>query len=196
MGIAHLPTWDATPIEVALDLEHPRLGNPTGVTFSGSAEPRICLLVAFALAHQLKRIVSAIDRALPARLPPRLRVVRLRARSAAGLPAASVSILPMAPLIRIQARLLRAIQPGLAHAHTYGRDMDETTSRYIHDFIPSNALPAIEPPPVHLEYVPIELTTLGVSVYRLDRTGKPQTILGHWAYAPGARQSIPLRSGP
>ena len=196
MSVAHLGRWDPTAIEIALDLEVPPFADPPSLGFTGPAEPRICLIAAFALTSQLKRIVAAVDRALPIRLPSTLRIAPSRTRTAASSPAGAVSIRPMPPLIRIQSRLLRAIEPGLANPHAHAHEMDEAVSHYIHEFIPSNALPALEPSQAHPAFTPIEVKTLGVTIYRLDRAGNPQSILGHWAYSPGAYRSDPLRSGP
>ena len=72
MSVTHLQKWDVTAIEIALDLEMPHFVDPTRFAFSGPAEPRICLVAGFALTSQLKRIVAAVNRALPARPPSRL----------------------------------------------------------------------------------------------------------------------------
>ena len=196
MGIAHLPQWDITAIEIALDLETLRSSSASGHFFSGYAEPRICLVAAFALTPQLKRIVAAVDRALPARLPPTLRIVPSPMRAAVSSAAITISILPLPALIRIQSRLIRAIQPGLADPQARADDMDEAITHYIREFIPSNALPALEPSQLHAEFMPTKLKPLSITMYRLNHAGKPQSILGHWPYAPGARRSIPLRGGP
>jgi hypothetical protein len=195
MGIAHLPQWDITAIEIALDLEAPRI-SALGLSFSGYAEPRICLVAAFALTPQLKRIVAAVDRALPARLPPTLRIVPSPMRAAVSSAAITISILPLPALIRIQSRLIRAIQPGLADPDARADDMDEAISHYIREFIPSNTLPALEPSQLRGEFTPAKMNPLSVTMYHLNRAGKPQSILGHWPYARGARRSIPLRGGP
>lgn len=197
MNVAHLRGWDLTAIEIALDLEVPPLSDPASFDFAGRAEPRICLIAAFALTSQLKRIVAAIDRSLPPRLPHTLRVAPPRTRgSGGGAAAGAISIRPMPALIRIQSRLIRAITPGLAGTDARARDMDERTSRYIGEFISSGALPTFEPPHISVDVAPIDLVVLGITIYRLDGSGKPQSMLGHWTYAPSTRQSIPLRSGP
>lgn len=193
--VTHLRRWDLTAVEIAVDLEVPPFPDPPSLGFSGPAEPRVCLVAAFALTPQLKRIIAAIDRALPARLPPTLRIAPSRTREGASATGGPVSILPMTPLIRIQSRLIRAIAPGLADLGAYAPDMDEAISHYIREFISSSALPALEPshPPLA---TPAEVTPLGVSFYHLDRIGKPKSILGHWAYAPGVHRNVPLRGGP
>lgn len=196
MGIAHLPQWDITAIEVALDLETPRISSGSELHFSGDAEPRICLVAAFALTPQLKRIVAAVDRALPVRLPPTLRISPSQTRAGVRSAATTISIMPLPALIRIQSRLIRAIQPGLADPHAHADHMDAAIARYVREFIPSNALPALEPSHPHVEFTPIKFKPLSITIYHLDRAGKPQSILGHWPYGPGARRSIPLRSGP
>jgi hypothetical protein len=196
VSVAHLDKWDPTAIEIALDLEVPPFADPSSFGFTGPAEPRICLVAAFALTPQLKRIVAAVDRALPLRLPSTLRIAPSRTRSPAGKTPSHVSIRPMPSLIRIQAKLIRAIAPGLADSHALAHDMDKTVSHFIHDFIPSNALPLLEPSDAQLAFALPELKPLGITMYRLDRLGKPRSILGHWAYAPDARRSDPLRSGP
>jgi hypothetical protein len=196
MKVTHLRRWDLTAIEIAVDLEVPPFSNPPSLGFSGPAEPRICLVAAFALTPQLKRIVAAVDRALPARLPPTLRIVPSPTRAAVSSAAVTISILPLPALIRIQSRLIRAIQPGLADPQAQTNDIDEAMSHYIREFIPSNTLPALEPSQLHAEFRPTKLKPLSITMYRLSHAGKPQSILGHWPYAPGARRSIPLRSGP
>jgi hypothetical protein len=195
VSVAHLDKWDPTAIEIALDLEVPPFADRSSFGFTGPAEPRICLVAAFALTPQLKRIVAAVDRALPSRLPSTLRITPSRTRAPAGTSPSHLSIRPMPPLIRIQSRLIRAIAPGLADSLVLAHDMDKTVSHFIHDFIPSNALPLLEPSDARFTFAP-ELKPLGITMYRLDRLGKPQSILGHWAYASGARRSDPLRSGP
>ena len=82
MSVTHLPGWDVTAIEIALDLEPPLFSDPVLVAFSGAAEPRICLVTSFALTSQLKRIVTAIDRVVPERLPGGLRIAPARGRAA------------------------------------------------------------------------------------------------------------------
>lgn len=196
MNVARLRRWDVTAIEIALDLEIPPLSESTRLGFSGPAEPRICLVAAFALTPQLRRIVTAVDRALPPRLPPTLHVAPPKARAPANSSPGSVSIRPMVSLIRIQSKLIRAIEPGLARVDAREADANDAIAQYVCDFIPSNALPALEPSPAVATFAPIDLAVCGLTIYRLEPNGRPQSILGHWTYAPRARASIPLRSGP
>lgn len=184
-----------TPVEVALDLEAP-FSESSFLGFTGPAEPRLCLVAAFALTSQLKRIVTAVDRVLPTRLPPIIRIAPPQMRAAPAYAAGTVSVRPMAALIRIQSRFTRAIEPGLANFEAHSNDMDEAASRYIREFIHTNAVPALEPCCLSYEFTSIDLKPLGITIYRLDRTGKPQSILGHWPYATNKTRSIPLRSGP
>lgn len=81
MSITHLRKWDVSGIEIALDLEIPRISDRSRFVFSGPAEPRIRLVVCFALTSQLKRIVTAVDRAAPARPPSGLRISSTERRS-------------------------------------------------------------------------------------------------------------------
>ncbi|MGB7047709.1 MAG: hypothetical protein WBD57_05260 [Candidatus Cybelea sp.] len=198
MTVTHLQKWDVTAIEIALDLEMPRFVDPTRFVFSGPAEPRICLVAGFALTSHLKRIVAALDRAVPTRPPSRLRITPAMVRSAplpSGIPFA---IQPMLALLRLQSKLIRAIEPGLAHEgasiHTR-RTMEDGPGRFVGDFISRATLPTFEPPGAVADFDVAELTATGITIYRLDRRGAPTSILGHWAY-PADPGSIHLRGGP
>jgi hypothetical protein len=185
MSFAHLPRWDVTPIELALDLETPQLPARPALVFSGPAEPRICLVAAFALTSHLKRIAAAVDRAAPARAPGRLRIAASRARTASL--ATVISVQPMLTLLRLQARLIRAIEPGLAHHRSLlplalSHNMNETAVHFIHDFIASKAPPTFEPPSKLATFAPVAVKAVGITLYRLSRRGVPESILAHWAY--------------
>jgi hypothetical protein len=197
MSVTHLQKWDVTAIEIALDLEMPHFVDPTRFAFSGPAEPRICLVAGFALTSQLKRIVAAVNRALPARPPSRLQVAPATARSAAPS-AAPLSVQPMPALLRLQSKLIRAIEPGLAHEGVslrMKRAMEDGPARFVGDFISRKTLPSFEPASPSADFEVLELTAIGITIYRLDQHGAPTSILGHWAYTadPG---SVPLRGGP
>ena len=118
MVTARLEEWHTTAFEIALDLEVPRLLDPATLPFSGKAEPRICLVAAFASTSQLKRIVAAVDRTVPARLPAALRITPSIARRPTSAMPAVISIQPMLVLLRLQAKLIRAIEPGLVDGDT------------------------------------------------------------------------------
>ena len=199
MGIAHLRKWDVTAIEIALDLEMLRFSEPARLVFSGPAEPRICLVAAFASTSQLKRIVAAVDRVMPARLPPGLLVAPPLARSERSAPSGPITIQPMPALLRLQSRLIRAIEPGLTDSRTpisfaNVRDLSEAAARFIRDFIPCKTLPSFEP--AHAAGAAIDLSVIGITIYRLGTRGAPESILAHWAYARGSRSSLHLESGP
>lgn len=196
MNVAHLRGWDLTPIEIALDLEAPSFDDRSSFGFAGPAEPRIRLVTAFALTTHLKHIVAAVDRALPPCLPPSLRIAASQTRTALGSTIGPLSIRPMTPLVRAQSRLVRAIKPGLADPRAYPHDMGEAQSHYIREFIPSKALPALELSLVHLEFTSTRLTPAGITMYRLDRTAKPRSILAHWVCPHDARRSLHVQSWP
>ena len=198
MSVTHLQKWDVTGIEIALDLEMPHFVDQTRFVFSGPAEPRICLVAGFALTSQLKRIIAAVDRAVPARLPSRLRMTPAMARSAVPAPTVAFSVQPMLALLRLQSKLIRAIEPGLAHdgvSLRMKRAMEDSPARFIGDFISRETLPSFEPPYGAADSEITELTAIGITIYRLDQRGAPTSILGHWAY-PADPGSIHLRGGP
>jgi len=197
MSVAPLPTWDVTPIEIAVDLERPR--PQASLVFSGPAEPRICLVAAFALTAQLKRIVAAVDRAIPARLPAGLRIAPAKRRVAGA--SHGVALSPMLALLRLQRKLIRAIAPGLANSeHTRALfasiDMDDATAQFVNDFVPGKTLPTFEPLPAMATFTEMLLSARGITIYRLGPSGEPQLTLGHWAYAADPRGSVHLRRGP
>src|SRR6516162_6286901 len=122
----------------------PRYAQP-GLDFSGPGEPRVCLVAGFALGSQLQRIVAAVDRTIPARLPSPVRISRAPRRSSGRSPS-GLSVQPVLPLLRLQSRLIRSIEPGLTNDNvqiTVGgnTDMDEATMHFVCDFISSKALP-------------------------------------------------------
>jgi hypothetical protein len=201
MGIARLEEWHITAIEIALDLEVPRLLDPASFAFSGKAEPRICLVAAFASTSQLKRIVAAIDRAVPPRAPSGLRIAPSMARWANNATPGAISVQPMNALLRLQAKLIRAIEPGLASGGTLFslrvvRELGEAAARFVRDFIPSKALPLFEPQHAAAAFEVTDLRALGTTMYRLGYRGAPESILAHWAFAQHRRSAIPVESGP
>jgi hypothetical protein len=206
MSVTHLPEWDATAIEIALDLERLRFAGSAVTSFSGPAEPRICLITCFALSSQLKRVVTAVDRVVPRRLPG-LRVAPVPTRGdnprrggdVATRPGA-VAIAPMLSLLRLQYRLIRAIQPGLADRRaaiaSARSDLGDASANFIGDFIINNSLPTFEPPVAADEFLPTRFHATGITIYRLGGRGVPRSILGHWPYAQNSGGSVHLRSGP
>ncbi|MGB8518800.1 MAG: hypothetical protein WCD38_01395, partial [Candidatus Tumulicola sp.] len=112
MSVIDLQTRDVTAIEIALDLEIPRLLDSSQFFFSGPSEPRICLIAGFALTAQLKLTVAAVGRAVPARMPSRVQVTFANSRSPTLPGASGITIQPMLALLRLQSRLVRAIEPG------------------------------------------------------------------------------------
>lgn len=191
--------WGLTPIEIAIDLELPQLFDSSTFGVCGPAEPRVSVVVGFALTQQLKRIVAAVDRAVPVRLPSRLRIASSKARLANG--SCALSIAPMPPLLRLQSKLIRAIEPGLTPRLAQispgkPRGMEPHTVHFIRDFISTKAPPMLEPPCLTSDFVPTSLMTAGITLYRLDRQGKPQSVLGHWSYPQRSPASLPLRSTP
>lgn len=200
MTITQLPVWEATAIEIALDLAPPRYGNASGISFSGPGEPRVCLLAGFALSSQLEHVVGAVDRTIPTRFPSPLRIARAPARSS-GHSAAGVWIQPVLPLLRLQSRLIRSIEPGLTHDNVRiavggNRDMDETTLRFVRDFIASKTPPSFEPLDAAAPADTLRLRVAGVTIYQLGRHGTPQSIVEHWPYKRETGTSVHLVRGP
>jgi hypothetical protein len=199
MSVEHLRKWDVTAIEIALDLETPRLPASSHLAFSGPAEPRICFVAAFALTSQLKRIIGAVDRAIPARLPSQLRIFPATTRHVDSAAVKGTSIQPMRALLLTQSKLIRAIEPGIVDSGDLislarVREMGDASARFVHDFIPCKMLPLFEP-----QYAAAHVTDLratGITIYRLGNGGAPEAILAHWPYAAGSRGSLPLESGP
>jgi hypothetical protein len=199
MSVEHLRKWDVTAIEIALDLETSRLTDPSRLAFSGPAEPRICFVAAFALTSQLKRIVGAVDRAIPARLPSQLRIFPAPTRNVDSAPVNGISIQPMRALLQMQSKLIRAIEPGIADSANLislarVREMGDASARFVQDFIACKMLPLFEPQCAAAHVM--ELRATGITIYRLGNGGAPEAILAHWPYAPGSRSSLPLESGP
>jgi len=197
--ITQLPVWDATAIEIALDLAVPRYAQP-GLDFSGPGEPRVCLVAGFALSSQLPRIVNAVDRTIPARLPSPLRISPAPARSSSS--PSGVSVQPVLPLLRLQSRLIRSIEPGLINDHRQvsvggNRHMDDATLRFIRDFIASKMLPSFEPVNAATAFADmLRLRVVGITIYQLGRRGAPQSIVEHWTYKTNAGSSVHLVRGP
>jgi hypothetical protein len=196
MSVTHLSKWDVTAIEIALDVEIPRLSDPSRFVFSGPAEPRICLVAGFALTSQLKRIISAVDRAGPERLPSGLRVARSTTRSSEAPAPAIVAVQPMPVLLRLQSKLVRAIEPGLAQAESIATnsDLDEAGANFVRNFIPGKVLPTFEPAREPGDFDFLEIKAVGLTIYRLGHSGEPESILAHWTY-PDAHRSHHLRGG-
>jgi hypothetical protein len=198
MSVTHFKKWDVTAIEIALDLEIPRFVDPSRFIFSGPAEPRICLVAAYALTSQLKRIVAAIDRAMPPRPTSGLRISPGAARSPTAPVAAGV-IQPMYALLRLQSKLIRAIEPGLADGEVplrMRRGVDNAAARFIGDFIINKTLPTFEPPfALNADFDATELRVVGLTIYRLGDRGAPESILAHWPYSK-ASGSVHLLGGP
>jgi hypothetical protein len=201
MSVTRLPAWNVTAIEVALDLESTVFANAAIPGRSGAPSPRICLVTGFAFTTQLKRVVGAIGRAIPPRLPLHVRIARSKTRDGRSTPEGGFSIQPMLALIRLQSRLAKAIEPGLADdADSFlpgaMESVDESTARFVHDFIFSKALPTFEPYDALADFVGTPLVSSGITVYRLGNRAEPQTILGHWTYVRSTRSSVHLPSGP
>jgi hypothetical protein len=197
MSVTHFKKWDVTAIEIALDLEIARLVDHSRAVFSGPAEPRICLVSGFAITSQLKRIIAAVDRAAPPRLPSGLRLVPVTLRSPAAPAAPTISVQPMLSLLRLQSKLIRAIEPGLAHdmvSLRTTRDMDESAATFVDDFISRKMLPTFEPACTAAE-LDGALKATGITIYRLGRHGIPESILAHWPY-PKDPGSVHLLGGP
>lgn len=202
MSVTHLQKWDVTAFEIALDVEVPQLSNPAPFLFSGRAEPRICLVAGFALTSHLKHIIGALDRAVPERPPAGLRIAPSTTRGAGSAQPLIISLRPMHLVLRLQSKLIRAIEPGLAHdggaiSLAMARSIDEANFQYVHEFISQHALPTFEPQRSDDVFDPMELRAVGLTMYRLGRKGTPESILSHWIYPKNPRpQSLPLRSGP
>jgi len=191
---------EVTPIEIALDLETTLPFDPSRFDFSGAAEPRVCLVAAFALTSQLKRIVGAVNRTVPARAPSGLRIAPSPVRSAAATPSV-LSIEPMLVLQRLQAKLIRAIEPGVTWDESkilFGsvRDMGEEAERFVRDFVPRKMLPMLTPQYAALGSESLSLSAAGLTIYGLGALGIPESVIAHWSYARDSRGNLHLRSGP
>lgn len=190
---------DVTPIEIALDLETTHLYDASHFAFSGPAEPRICLVAAFALTSQLKRIVAAVDRAVPAQALSSVRIFPTPVRSASQVPRA-FSIEPMLVLRRLQSKLIRATQPGLVNGESGdalggAHDMGAEAEQFVRDFVASKALPLLEPADARGSQA-LNLRAVGITLYRLGKRGIPESILAHWSYTENSRAKPHLKSGP
>jgi len=198
MSVTYLQKWDVTAIEIALDLEIPSFVDASRFNFSGPAEPRICLVAGFALTSQLKRIFAAVDRAMPPRPTSGLRISPTVVRSTTAPLAAGVSIQPMNALLRLQSKLVRAIEPGLADgaaALRMGGGVDSSAARFVGDFIIRKTLPTFEPPcALGADVDATELRATGLTIYRLGDRGVPESILAHWVY-PKDPSSVHLIGG-
>ena len=200
MSTSRAQPSDVTPIEIAVDLEAQQLTDAARTMFSGPAEPRVCLVLGFVLTSQLRHVIGAIDRAVPQRLPPRLRVAPATTRSSHRPEGGGVMIQPMHDLLRLQSKLIHAIEPGLAQstavAISGALEKDESAARFIHEFIPANMLPTFEPASIGSDFAPIDLDAIGLTIYELGAQGLPQGILCHWSYVPSAHNRLHLRRGP
>jgi hypothetical protein len=191
---------EVTPIEIALDLETTLPFDRSRFDFSGAAEPRVCLVAAFALTAQLKRIVGAVNRAVPARAPSGLRIAPLPVRSATVSPRV-LSIEPMLVLQRLQSKLIRAIEPGVTcdqNAILFGsvRDMGAEAERFVRDFVPRKSPPMLTPQYAVLGSESLNPKAVGITIYRLGNLGLPESIIAHWGYAEDPRGNLHLKSGP
>lgn len=100
-----------------------------------------------------------------------------------------LALAPMPTLLRMQAKFIRAIEPGLAPSPPevpVPQHMDEAAERFIRDFVPSKALPTFEPPRAERDFEAIELRTTGITLYRLGERGATRSILSHWSYVDGS----------
>ncbi len=191
---------EVTPIEIALDLETTLPFDPSRFDFSGAAEPRVCLVAAFALTSQLKRIVGAINRAVPARAPAGLRIAPLPVRSASVTPRV-LSIEPMLVLQRLQSKFIQAIEPGITCDESrilFGsvRDMGAEAEHFVRDFIPRKSLPILTPQYAVLGSESLNPKAVGITIYHLGARGSPESVIAHWGYAEDSRGNLHLKSGP
>jgi hypothetical protein len=185
MSILRARKWDVTAIEIALDVEASPSSDPLRLVFSGPAEPRICLVVGFALTSHLRHIIAAVDRAAPPRLPSGLQAAPAKVRSSGAATGGGIALSPMPALLRLQSRFIHAIMPGMApHPLEFSavHGMDEVAAQFIRDFLPSNALPTLEASRVDGAFTATELRALGITLYELGNRGAPQSILRHWSY--------------
>ncbi len=90
----------------------------------------------------------------------------------------------MLALLRLQSKLIQAIEPGLAQDVAPFRvaGMEETTVRFIADFVSRRTLPTFEPQYAGADSQATGVVPIGLTIYRLERTGAPESILAHWAY--------------
>lgn len=107
---------------------------------------------------------------------------------------------PIAALLRLQSKLIHAIEPGLAQqgdvAISGALEDDANTIRFIHEFIPGKMLPAFEPSRLGNDFTSIDLDAIGLTIYELGAQGAPHAILSHWSYVPNAHNRLHLRRGP
>lgn len=57
--------------------------------------------------------------------------------------------------------------------------------RFIADFISRGTLPSLEPACTAADFDAMDVTAIGVTIYRLGDKGAPESILAHWAYPQG-----------
>jgi hypothetical protein len=200
VSVTHPRKWAVTGIEVALDLEVSHLCDSSRLVISGPAEPRICLVAAFALNSQLDRIVAAVDRTVPARPPLGLWIAPSTTRSANASDGA-IAVRPMRVLLQLQSKLIRAIEPGLVQDDAVAvlfdarPRRDEAGANFVRNFLPDKVRPTFEPSHVTPEIEPAEVKAVGLTIYRLGERGRPEAMLAHWTHA-NDRRSSALRIAP
>jgi len=193
VSVVHLRPRHLTAIEISLDLAGDSIFSPAAAPCP-PAEPRVCLVVGFALTAQLERVASAIERSLPARLPARLRVLPFAARVPTAPP--RIAIQPMRALIRLQSTLVRAIEPGLvceetAIASGVRSDMNDAAVKFVRDFVPYKVLPTLEASYVDQSF-PTRFTAKAISLCCLGADGLPEVVLKRWQY-PRNANGVPDR---
>jgi hypothetical protein len=194
MTVTYLRRRGLTAIEIALDLETPQLSDRSSLGFADSHQPRICLVAGFALSAQLERIIAAVERARPTRLPSRLRAAPSRSRGE-GREEHAVAVQQMLTLMRLQSRLVRAIAPGLVHderqiAHVGAPELDERAGSFIRDFISSKAIPTFEPAYVAATFAATQMSASGITIYELGRQGTPQSVIRRWTYPQKTKANV------
>ena len=102
----------------------------------------------------------------------------------------------MLALRKLQSKLIRVTEPGLAHsendmlldgAHAMGAEAEQ----FVRDFVPSKALPVLEPAHARGSQA-LNLRAVGITVYRLGNRGMPESILAHWPYMEDSRRQTPF----
>ena len=106
----------------------------------------------------------------------------------------------MLPLRKLQSKLIRATEPGLARSeddvlfdgvHPMGAEAE----RFVRDFVPCKALPMLEPADARGAEA-LNLRAVGITIYHLGTQGMPESILARWPYSEDARGKPHLKSGP
>jgi hypothetical protein len=178
---------DVTAIEIALELKGPQLGEILTSQFTGFAEPRISLVVCFALTPLLGHIGTAVARFVSDRLAPGL-IISPCKPEANSEPPYAICVSPMIGLVRLQSKIVRAIAPGIVDAETIepaeiSRDVDELAAAYIREFLPIGGLPVLVPATSNEHFMPTPIIASGVSMYRLGQHATPQSRIATWSYA-------------